>query len=192
MQTSCLRPAAHGFEDAEWKVYFTNWSLCLVLLSAALGVAVSIRYLILTYHLKHTVVHGRPGLTPQHRASQRTCCFGRGNRTANTDDVEHGLMLPDTAESSSTQQTQNEMQVDWTMQAPGQESSAEIQPGSTKQPSRLLSSTAQPGEAAFAKAHGHTRTPSDLDSLAPAELRYDPQVLLLPQNKRNTIPFTAI
>ena len=191
MQTLCLLRAAHGFEDAEWMVYFTNWTLCLVLLSAALGVAVSIRYLILTYHLKHTVVHGRPGLTPQHRASQRTCCFGRGNRAVNTDDVEHGLMLPDTAESSGTQQTQNEMQVDWTLQAPEQESTAEVQPSRTMQPSRLLDSTAQPGEAAFAKAHGHTRTPSDLDSLAPAELRYDPQVLLLPQRKGDHTPFNA-
>ena len=191
MQTSCLLPAAHGFSDAEWMVTFTNWSLCLVLLSAALGVAVSIRYLILTYHLKHTVVHGRPGLTPQHRASQCTCCFGRGNRTANTDDVEHGLMLPDTAESSGTQLTQNEMQVDWAMQVPGQESTAEIQPSTTMQPSRLLDSTAQPGEAAFAKAHGHTRTPSDLDSLAPAELRYAPQVLLLPQRRHDMTAFKA-
>lgn len=158
-------------------VYFTNWSFCLILLSATLGVAVSLRYLVLSYHLKHTVVHGRPGLTPQHRASQHACgCFGQGNTSPNTDELEEGLILPQSTEASTSQHHHAYMQPDWAMQAPEQASSSEIQPSSGMQPSRMLSNNAQPAEAAFAKAHGHTRTPSDLDSLAPAELRYAPQV----------------
>ena len=160
-------------------VYFTNWSFCLILLSATLGVAVSLRYLILSYHIKHTVVHGRPGLTPQHRASQHSyACFGRGHTTRHTDDVEHGLMLPDVIEPSAAQTDDNDVHVEWAMQAPQQEGSSAAQVDSSMQPGRSHSSSAQPAEAAFAKAQGHTRTPSDLDSLAPAELRYAPQVLL--------------
>lgn len=160
-------------------VYFINWSFCLILLSAALGVAVSLRYLILSYHIKHTVVHGRPGLTPQRRASQHSCaCFGTNNTSRHTDDVEHGLMLSNAIEPSATHTDHNDMHVEWAMQAPEQESTSAAQVNSSMQPGRSHSSSAQPAEAAFAKAHGHTRTPSDLDSLAPAELRYAPQVLL--------------
>lgn len=159
-------------------VYFTNWSFCLTLLSATLGAAVSVRYLILSHHFKHTVVHGRPGLTPQHRASQHTCaCFGASNTLAATDDPEEGLMPPHTAEALTSQSHDSYIQPDWALQAPEQASSSEIQLSNGVQPSRPLNSSAQPAEAAFAKAHGHTRTPSDLDSLAPAELRYAPQVV---------------
>ena len=111
--------AAHGFEQAQWMVYFTNWSFCLILLSATLGVAVSLRYLILSYHIKHTVVHGRPGLTPQHRASQHSyACFGRGHTTWHKDDLEHGLMLPDVIEPSAAQTDDNDVHVEWAMQGP--------------------------------------------------------------------------
>lgn len=102
-------------------------------------------------------------------------CFG-GNTTATTDDLEEGLIAPESVRASTTDDAESEIQLQHPLQAPAQESASSSRAGSSIPPGRSRSSNSQPGEAAFAKAHGHTRTPSDLESLAPAELRYAPQV----------------
>ena len=42
-------------------VFFSNWSLCLIAVSAMLGMLVSLKHIAITYQEERMVIHGRPG-----------------------------------------------------------------------------------------------------------------------------------
>ena len=174
--------AADEFGGAYWIAYFTNWSLCLVCTSAGLGVLVSLKYLITSHHTSRTIVRGRPGLTPRHRESQYAC----GCLAAPASDLEHGIP-PDQPQSNvmaASSSSHPQVNTPWVMQPPTPDSSASLSKDTANAETFLHNQLAAPSlsapmyESAFAQPKRLARTPSDLESMAPAELRYAPQVTL--------------
>ena len=175
--------AADGAGRAYWVAYFTDWSLCLMCVSAALGVLVSLKYLLTSYHTSKVIVHGRPGLTPCHRQSQYACS------AASTSDLEN-MILPDHVGLTDRRTSSHPlMESPWEMHNTGLENSASnsrdaLSPRSIVSPKGQIavSQTASASlptpvcEAAFVQPKRLCRTPSDLESMAPAELLYAPQV----------------
>lgn len=165
---------------------FTTWSLCLVFASATLGVAVSLKYLVMHYQVTRTVVHGRPGLAPCYRESEYTV-----GSSATTVDVEVGTtsnsLQPAVPVGVRGPHTYPLEDTSWVMQAPvlidrTAISRDGIGPRTSVHAvhSQLAgaSVTSPKSESAFAKSSRHARTPSDLESMAPAELRYAPEVTI--------------
>ena len=177
---------ADGFGGAFWMAYFANWSLYLTCVSAGLGVLVSLKYLVTSHHVSRIIVHGRPGLTPRHRESQYACgCL------TSASDLEHGI-LPDQPQTALTARDSSShalVESPWVMHVPRLEDSASIARGTFgpkhhtgSQPASASLSTPK-SESAFVQPRRLARTPSDLESMAPAELRYAPQVALPTQTQ---------
>lgn len=155
--------------------------------STALGIAVSLKYLITCHHISRVIVHGRPGLTPRHRELQYADgCLASTSAAAT--DLECGI-TPQTAHpiAPTSVLTTHSCHGDnsWVMQAPVSTDSASISRGGSS-PSvnrNVVKSQLQAGtgsapisQSAFVSSSHRAKTPSDLESLAPAELRYAPQV----------------
>lgn len=177
--------SADGWANAHWLACFTTWSLCLVFASATLGVAVSLKYLVIHHQVTRTVVHGRPGLAPSYRESAYTV-----GSSATTVDVEVGTtsnsLQPAVPAGVRGPHTYPLEDTSWVMQAPvlidrTAISRDGIGPRTSVHAvhSQLAgaSVTSPKSESAFAKSSRHTRTPSDLESMAPAELRYAPELM---------------
>lgn len=164
--------------------YFANWSLYLICVSACLGVLVSLKYLITNHHIGRVIVHGRPGLTPRHRESQFACGCLASSSAASASDLEHGIP-PDQPQAASTPRNSSShvlVESPWVMHVPRLEDSASIARGRLGPRDYTVSQLASASlstpksESAFVQPRRLARTPSDLESMAPAELRYAPQV----------------
>ena len=151
--------------------------------SAGTGILVSLKYLLTSYHTSKVIVHGRPGLTPRHRESQYACgCLASGS-AASTSDLEN--MIPPDQVGLTDRLT------DGRSAQPLDDASREMDQSSTFRDAvsprnhaviRLASASmsSPDSESAFVQPQRLCRTPSDLESMAPAELLYDPQVAFLP------------
>ena len=154
--------------------------------SAGSGVLVSLKYLLTSYHTSKVIVHGRPGLTPRHRESQYACGCVASSSAASTSDLEN-MVPPDQVgltdrltdwctSSQSLVDTSREMHK-ISLEDSASTSRGPVSPrGHAVSRPALASMSSPKSESAFVQPNHLCRTPSDLESMAPAELLYDPQV----------------
>ena len=170
--------------------YFTDWSLCLMCVSAGSGVLVSLKYLLTSYHTSKVIVHGRPGLTPRHRESQYACGCPASASAASTSDLEN-MLPPDQVgltDRLTDRRTSSQPLVDtsWEIDNTSLENSASTSRDAVSPRGHAVSQLASASISSLTSESGYVqpkrlcRTPSDLESMAPAELLYDPQVAFLP------------
>lgn len=180
---SCTLLAAEGPEGAYWIPYFTNWSMCLMCVSAGSGVLVSLKYLLTSYHTSKVIVHGRPGLTPRHREPQYVCGCPASDSAAPTNDLEN-MITPDALTGRHTS-SQPLVDPSWGMHSTSLGNSASTSRNNFSPRGHAVSQLASAAmaspksESALVQPKRLCRTPSDLESMAPAELLYDPQVAVL-------------
>lgn len=169
----------------------------MICVSAGSGVLVSLKYLLTSYHTSKVIVHGRPGLTPRHRESQYACgCLPSGSATS-TSDVENtippdqiGLTDRLTDRRASSQPL---VDASWKVDNTSLENSASTSRDALSPRGHAVSQLASASmsslnsDSAFVQPKRLCRTPSDLESMAPAELLYDPQVSFPP-----TLPLSEL
>ena len=157
--------------------------------SAGTGILVSLKYLLTSYHTSKVIVHGRPGLTPRHRESQYACgCLASGS-AASTSDLEN-MIPPDqvgltdrlTGRRSSQPLDDASREMDQTSLDNSASTFRDAVSPRNHAVIRLASASmsSRDSESAFVQPQRLCRTPSDLESMAPAELLYDPQVAFPP------------
>lgn len=151
--------------------------------SAGSGVLVSLKYLLTSYHTSKVIVHGRPGLTPRHREPQYVCGCPASDSAASMNDPEN-MITPDTLTGRHTS-SQPLADTLWGMHNTSLENSASMSRNSISPRGHAVSQLAlaamssPKSESALVQPKRLCRTPSDLESMAPAELLYDPQVAFL-------------
>lgn len=135
------------------------------------------------------IVHGRPGLTPRHRESQYACgCLASGSAVS-TSDLEN-MIPPDqvgltdrlTDRRSSQPLDDASREMDQTSLDNSASTFRDAVSPRNHAVIRLASASmsSPDSESAFVQPKRLCRTPSDLESMAPAELLYDPQVAFPP------------
>lgn len=151
--------------------------------AAGSGVLVSLKYLLTSYHTSKVIVHGRPGLTPRYRESQYVYDCPANASAAPVNDLEN-MITPDTG---TGRQTSSQPLVDtlWGMENNSLGNNASTSRNSVSPRGHAVSQLASAGmpspksESALVQPKRLCRSPSDLESMAPAELLYDPQVAFL-------------
>ena len=154
----------------------------MVCVSAGSGVLVSLKYLLTSYHTSKVIVHGRPGLTPRHRESQYACGCLASTSAASTSDVEN--MIPPDQVGLTDRRASSQPRVDasWEVDDTSLEYSASTSRDAVSPRGHAVSQLASASmsscksESTCLQPKRLCRTPSDLESMAPAELLYDPQV----------------
>ena len=150
--------------------------------SASLGALVSVKYLVTSYNTSKVIVHGRPGLTPRHRDTQFACGYLTNPGPASIVDFEN--VTPPDQVGLTDRRTSTQPLVDnaWELHEISLENGASasnvaVSPlGRTVSQLASTSMSAPMNESSDVPSKRLCRTPSDLESLAPAELLYAPQV----------------
>lgn len=165
--------------------------------SAGSGVLVSLKYLLTSYHTSKVIVHGRPGLTPRHREPQYVCGLPAGDSAAPMNDLEN-VITPDTL-TGRQDSSQPLVDTSWGMGSTSMGNSASTSRNSVSPRGRAVSQLASAAmaspkdESALVQPKPLCRTPSDLESMAPAELLYDPQVAFLTNlGSSEVCPYTEV
>lgn len=149
--------------------------------SASLGALVSVKYLVTSYNTSQVIVHGRPGLTPRHRDTQHACGCLTNPSPASTNHLEN--MVPPDQVGLTVRRTSSQPLVEnaWelheiSLQSVASASNVAVSPrGRAVSQLASTSMSASVNQSADVPSKRLCRTPSDLESMAPAELLYAPQ-----------------
>lgn len=150
--------------------------------SASLGVLVSVKYLVTSYNTSKVIVHGRPGLTPRHRDTQYACGCLTIPSPASTNHLENMIPPDQVGLTDRRMSSQPLVENAWELHQIGVESSASASNVAVSPRGRAVSQLASTSMSASVNQSADVpskrlcRTPSDLESMAPAELLYAPQV----------------
>ena len=88
-----MTAAASDSQTTPWTADFANWSFYLVLASAVLGLAVSLKYLAIRHRISKTIVHGRPGQISQYTELPHAAESSLSNQGTISQDIELGITL---------------------------------------------------------------------------------------------------
>ena len=150
--------------------------------SASLGALVSIKYLVTSYNTSKVIVHGRPGLTPRHRDTQFACGYLTNPGPASIVDPENLTPADQVGLTDRCTSSQPLVENAWELHEISLENGASASNVAISPMARSVSQSASTSMSAPVNESAHVpskrlcRTPSDLESLVPAELLYAPQV----------------